>query len=92
MITKMLAPEKIFECELKSRSEMERTISMDQLSWWHDCLPGSIVKLRQATPEDLKKCWIRKEASKDPANYMIELIENGRLILKKAIKSFKEVT
>lgn len=87
-----LAKSKVFVCEMKSRAEMEKDIPSNLLGWWHDCLPGKTVELRQATDEDMKRCWIRFSAPRNASAYMIELHERGCLILKKAIKSFKERT
>lgn len=81
---------KIYDCLLKSRKEMERDIPAHNLGWWHDCIPGQNVKLREATEKDLEGKWLRRTASTNPDDYMIELHNKGSLVLKKAIKSFKE--
>jgi hypothetical protein len=78
---------KLFDCELKSRAEMEASIPADQLGWWHDVCPGKVIKLRQATESDIQSNWFRSTASRNPDDYMIEHRENGRLVHKNAIKS-----
>lgn len=81
---------KVFICVMKSRQEMEKDISADLLSWWHDILPGKTVVLREATAEDIQRSWIRSKAPRDPNAYMIELEPYRCLILKKAIKKIVE--
>lgn len=81
---------KIFLCQMKSRAEMERDISPDLLGWWHDILPGKTLKLKEATQADIDRSWIRSKAPKSPESYLVEVHDKGCLILKEAIKSFKE--
>jgi hypothetical protein len=81
---------KLFDCLLKRREEMERDIPGDKLGWWHDCVPGENLELRQATQTDMDKSWVRPGATRDPDDYMITLDGKGCLILKKAIKRIKE--
>lgn len=80
---------KIFTCVLKTRGEMERTIANDQLGWWHDCIPGQVLELREATDQDIARSWIRKGASTKAADYLVHA--SGCLVNKKAIKQMKEI-
>lgn len=75
---------KFFICVLKTRGEMERSIPTQNLGWWHDCIPGQVLKLREATEADISKSWLRKGASTKPEDYLVH--ESGLLISKKAIK------
>lgn len=84
----MLDTTKIFSCLMKSREEMQKDIPENLLGWWHDIFPGKVVKLRQATAEDMKRSWVRSFAPKNAEAYMVEPHERGCLILKDAIKSF----
>ena len=82
----LLQEGKVFNCELKTRSEMERDIPTDLLGWWHDVCPGKTLKLRQANASDIARCWLRSSASRNPADYMVELQDRGCLVYKPAIK------
>lgn len=81
---------RIFNCRMKTREQMEKEIPANQLSWWHDCLAGSIVTLREATEADVKDRWMRKGQSRNPKDYLVELHQNGGLVLKKAILHIDE--
>lgn len=81
----------LFSCLMKSREQMERSFRYDQLGWWHDCCPGMTLTLRQATEEDLNRCWLRKTASRNPDDYMIQPIKNASLIPKKAILKMTKI-
>ncbi|MFQ1084919.1 hypothetical protein [Bordetella trematum] len=72
--------------KLKSRKEMEATIPRDHLGWWHDVCPGQHMTLRDATADDLARCTLNGNRSKNPADYLCELPATGSLISKAAIK------
>ncbi|WP_432263386.1 hypothetical protein [Cupriavidus sp. TMH.W2] len=84
-------PAHVFKAKLKTRKEMERDIPPIALGWWHDVCPGETLHLRDATSADLARCMLRDGTSREPADYLCELPEDGSLVSKLAIKHLEEV-
>jgi hypothetical protein len=72
--------------KLKTRMEMERDIPRNELGWWHDVCPGQTLTLREATADDLARCYLREGSSRDPADYLCETFDGGCLVSRKAVK------
>jgi hypothetical protein len=82
---------KLYEATLKTRAEMQRDIHRDLLGWWHDVCPGETLSLRDATAEDLARCYLRPEASRDPADYLCENFDRGCLVSRAAVAKLEVV-
>lgn len=58
---------------------------VDAYGWWADVCPGETLQLRDATAEDLERCYLRKNASMDPADWLCETFEGGALVARSAV-------
>lgn len=87
----MSAPVQTYTVKLKTRRQLEaikaREGYTEAWGWWVDVCPGKTLQLRDATAEDVARCYIRDGESRDPADWMCELFERGALVAKCAMSS-----
>lgn len=81
----------LFLIKLKSKKVLRREISEIDMGWWIDSYPINFIEVREATQEDIQRCYLRDGATKQPKDYYCENIERGALILKKAVGVVKQV-
>ena len=58
---------------------------VDAYGWWADVCPGETLQLRDATADDLARCYLRDNASRDPAAWLCETFERGALVARTAV-------
>lgn len=85
----MSAPVQTYTVKLKTRRQLEaireREGYTEAWGWWVDVCPGKTMQLRDATAEDLDRCYIREGESRDPADWMCELFARGALVARCAM-------
>ena len=74
-----------YTAKLKQRRRIEREIPRHLQGWWADVCPGKTLQLRDATAEDLARCFLHEKASKDPSDYLCEIVEGGYLVSRIAV-------
>jgi hypothetical protein len=82
---------KLYRATLKSRAQMRADIPVELLGWWHDVCPGVTLVLREATAADIERCHVREGTSRDPADYLCEVIPSGSLVHRSAIAELTEI-
>lgn len=58
---------------------------VDAYGWWADVCPGGTLQLRDATAEDLARCYLRENASREPKDWLCETFELGSLVARSAV-------
>ena len=53
--------------------------------------PGKTLELRDATEEDLARCYLGVKASRNPADYLCENIKKGALVNRIAVAELTEI-
>jgi hypothetical protein len=46
--------------------------------WYFDVAPNATMKVKQATQEDIDRCRLSDDRSKNPNDYWVEDVENNR--------------
>ena len=82
---------KVYRAKLKSRKRIMAEIPREQQGWWADVSAGQTLELRDATPDDLARCIINEDNSRDPADYLCENFERGCLVKRIAIERMTEI-
>lgn len=79
----------MYTARLKTRRQFERIRDaegyVDAYGWWVDVCPGSTLQLRDATAEDLARCQLRDNASRNPQDWLCETFKGGSLVARSAI-------
>ena len=74
---------------LRTRADLEdernRKGYTDAWGWWADVCPGSTLRLREATPEDLARCSVREGGSRDPKDWLCETGAGASLVARSAV-------
>lgn len=70
----------IYRAKLKSRAQIMREIPREQQGWWADVCPGRTLILRDATADDIARCFINDGQSRNPADYLCETGHRGALV------------
>lgn len=79
-----------YTAKLKTRRQMDREIPRNRLGWWYDVCPGkTLTNLREATTDDLDRCFMRVAGSRNPSDYLCENFEGGCLVSREAIAMLK---
>ncbi len=79
-----------YTAKLKTRKQMDLEIPRERQGWWRDCCPGkTLPNLRDATAADVARCIINEGRSRNPADYLCENIEHGRLVSREAVASLR---
>ena len=80
---------KTYKAKLKTRRQLEKIRDtegyVDAWGWWADVCPGKVLKLREATDEDMSRCYLRENASRDKKDWLCEIPERGALVSRSAI-------
>lgn len=76
---------KTYTAKLKQRRRIDREIPRNIQGWWADVCAGKTMQLRDATDEDVARCYLREGSSRDAKDYLCEISENGSLIHKFAV-------
>lgn len=71
--------------KLKQRRRINREIPRELQGWWADVCPGKTLQLRDATDEDIARCYLRNGSSRDPDDYLCELPDDGWLVARFAV-------
>lgn len=58
---------------------------VDAYGWWADVCPGATLQLRDAKAEDLARCHLRQNASRNPGDWLCETFERGALVARSAV-------
>lgn len=78
-----------YTAKLKTRRELEKVRDtegyVDAWGWWVDVCPGRTLQLRDANAEDLARCYLRENASRDPKDWLCETFERGSLVARSAV-------
>jgi hypothetical protein len=74
-----------YTARFKSRIRMEQDIPAQQLGWWHLSAGMTLRNLRDATAEDLDRCFLREGSSTDPADYLCENFRGGGVLPRLAV-------
>lgn len=87
----MSAPQPTYSAKLKTRRQLEAIKAehghTEAWGWWADVCPGQTLQLRDATAEDVARCYIRDGESRDPKDWLCELFERGALVARSAVAS-----
>lgn len=78
---------RLYSAKLKTRKQLEalRATNPNASGWWVDVCPGQTLRLRDATPADLERCFIREGCSLDPQDWLCETFERGSLVSRAAV-------
>jgi len=78
-----------YTATLLSRTQLQQIREtqgyVDAYGWWADVCPGGRLQLRDATAEDLARCYLRENASRDPRDWLCETRERGALVARSAV-------
>ncbi len=74
-----------YTAKLKKRRRIDREIPREMQGWWSDVCPGKTLQLRDATEADIARCHLREGSSRDPADYLCELPDDGSLVARFAV-------
>lgn len=81
----------VYRAKLKSRKRIMAEIPRESQGWWADVCPGRTLTLRDATTADLARCFINKGQTRDPADYLCEMPEDGALVRRIAVAELTEI-
>lgn len=86
----------LYLAKLKTRRQLEairkREGYVDAWGWWVDICPGKTLELREATAEDLARCILRENASRDPADWLCETFKRGCLVARTAVAKLTPIS
>jgi len=82
---------KTYRAKLKSRKQIMAEIPREQQGWWADVAGGQTLILRDAWPDDLARCFLNEQASRDPADYLCETFKGGCLVRRIAIEKLEVI-
>jgi hypothetical protein len=77
-----------YRIKVKSRKAIEADIPRVKQGWWADVCPGEWLKVRDATEDDLGRCFHRPGST--PADYFCEDFERGYLVPRYAAEIVQE--
>lgn len=78
-----------YTAKLKTRRQLEamrdRDGYVDAWGWWADVCPGKTLQLQDATADDIARCSLRENASRDPNDWLCETFQRGSLVARSAV-------
>lgn len=78
-----------YTAKLKTRRQLEKIRDtegyVDAWGWWADVCPGATLQLKDATADDVARCYLREDASRDPKDWLCETFACGALVARSAV-------